>query len=144
MSTFRVERIRDLLLSFLAEEVRRLTDPRLAFVTLTDVTLSRDLKIAQVYWSIPVLAEDDSPVPNTSPESAIDSDSEGSSDGSVLFPSEKRQKEVSKALEKVEKHLKRRIADELDLRYVPKLNFHYDETQARGSRIEFLLKKAGF
>ena len=150
MSTFRVERIKDVLLSFLAEELRRLTDPRLEFVTLTDMDLSKDIKLAKIYWSLPVLSEEKRRSPGEGHERrSLDEHEEhvGAStalDLAELFPSESRRKEAADALRGVENLLKRRIAEELDLRYVPKLVFLYDDTPAKGSRIDYLLKKAGF
>jgi ribosome-binding factor A len=41
----------------LAEEIRKLKDPRIGMVTITDVEVSKDLAVARVYYS--VLGEDD-------------------------------------------------------------------------------------
>lgn len=41
----------------LAEEIRKLKDPRIGMVTITDVEVSKDLSVARVYYS--VLGEDD-------------------------------------------------------------------------------------
>ncbi len=53
MTTHRAERmadvIREILARLLREEVR---DPRIGFVTLTDVKMSPDLKHARVYFSV--------------------------------------------------------------------------------------------
>ena len=128
MTSFRNERVADLLLAFLAEEVRRMRDPRLELVTITGISVSRDLKFATVYWSsaLSVSAEAEQ-------ELAADS-----------FPDEQRQKEVGEALKGAENFLKRRIAEELELRSVPKLIFKYDASGATGAKIDTLLKKAGF
>jgi ribosome-binding factor A len=49
----RVERVAEQIQSFLAEVLRlRFKDPRLGFVTLTAVKLSRDLRSARVYVSV--------------------------------------------------------------------------------------------
>ena len=49
----RVERVAEQIQSFLAEVLRlRFKDPRLGFVTLTAVELSRDLRSARVYVSV--------------------------------------------------------------------------------------------
>lgn len=121
---YRKERIADLLQSFLAEELRRSTDPKLSFVTLTEVRPSKDYKAAKVFWSIPAAVLDDSRAQS--------------------FPSEAQRKEVAEALEGVRKHLKKRIGEELELRFVPELNFVYDSSAETGSRIDQLLKQAGY
>jgi ribosome-binding factor A len=42
----------------LADELERLSDPRLGFVTVTGVEVSRDLRLADVYYSVLGTAED--------------------------------------------------------------------------------------
>ena len=132
MTSFRKQRVADLLLGFLAEQIRRFNDPRLQFVTLTGVDVSPDLKLARVFWALP---------PQPTPEGATSKDSE---EPASLTASEGRVKAADEALVHAEPLLKKQIADELDLRYVPKLVFRYDNSSAVGSRIDYLLKKAGF
>lgn len=48
----RAERVRAALRHALADEVRRLKDPRVGFVTITDVTISPDLRHAKVYYTV--------------------------------------------------------------------------------------------
>src|SRR3954453_20370797 len=54
----RVARVNEVVLEALAEELERLSDPRLGFVTITGVELSTDLSIANVYYSVLGTAED--------------------------------------------------------------------------------------
>lgn len=121
---YRKERIGDLLQSFLAEEIRRLSDPRLDFVTLTEVRPSKDLKSAKVYWSVPAVAN---------PESEAQA-----------FPAKRQREDIDGALIGAKSFLKKRVGEELNLRYVPELVFVYDESAETGSRIEELLKQAGY
>ena len=135
MSTYRKQRVGDLLLAFLAQEVQRFRDPRLAPVILTGLQMSADLKSARVFWALlPRIAGADETGAGEVPESEA-------GDPGAADP---RKKEAAKALAGAEHLLKKRVAAELDLRYVPQLNFLYDETGETGSRIESLLKKAGF
>lgn len=53
----RTVRINEVVREVLADEVRRLSDPRLGFVTITDAEVSPDLRHASVYYS--VLGADD-------------------------------------------------------------------------------------
>lgn len=48
----RAERVREAIKEILAVEVEKLKDPGLGFVTITDVTLSRDLRNARVYYTV--------------------------------------------------------------------------------------------
>jgi len=45
-------RVNEVVRETLADEVKRLSDPRLGFVTLTDVAVSPDLRLATVYYSV--------------------------------------------------------------------------------------------
>lgn len=55
--TSRMRKVNELLREVIAEEVARLKDPRLGFVTVTDVRAAPDLRRATVYYS--VLDEED-------------------------------------------------------------------------------------
>jgi ribosome-binding factor A len=48
----RTERVGDEFREVLAEEIQRLKDPRIGFVTVTGVRVSRDLRHAWVYYTI--------------------------------------------------------------------------------------------
>ncbi len=48
----RTARINEVVLETLADELERLSDPRLGFVTLTGVDVSSDLRQATVYYSV--------------------------------------------------------------------------------------------
>ncbi len=51
MSSFRKERVADLVLSSLATGLLNMHDPRLTSVTVTEVKMTPDLRIAKVYFS---------------------------------------------------------------------------------------------
>lgn len=48
----RSERVRAAVKEVLATELERLKDPGLGFVTITDVTMSPDLRSARAYWTV--------------------------------------------------------------------------------------------
>ena len=48
----RTARVNEVVLETLAEELERLSDPRLGFVTLTGVEVTADLREATVYYSV--------------------------------------------------------------------------------------------
>jgi ribosome-binding factor A len=48
----RMARVNEVVLETLADELERLSDPRLGFVTLTGVEVSPDLRHAVVYYSV--------------------------------------------------------------------------------------------
>ncbi len=110
---FRKERVGELLHEFVADEIRRMQDPRLYLVTITAVDIAPDLKNAKIFWT----------VPNINPED----------------PGVQRRDEVQKALQGCAPFLRRRVGVEMKLRYTPELRFHYDESIERASRIDSLL-----
>jgi ribosome-binding factor A len=50
--------VNEVVMEVLADEVERLSDPRLGFVTVTDVSVSADLRYADVYYSVLGTAEE--------------------------------------------------------------------------------------
>jgi ribosome-binding factor A len=48
----RTARVNEVVREVLADEIERLSDPRLGFVTLTDVEVSPDLRNAKVFYSV--------------------------------------------------------------------------------------------
>jgi ribosome-binding factor A len=126
VSSFRKERVSDEVLAVLAEGVRRMSDPRLEYVTLTGIKMSPDLKTARVFWT------------------TFDRDSKSGKIVSDSFPGDERIAEVKTALKHASGLLKRDLGETLRLRYVPQLIFDYDESTERGFRIESLLHKIGY
>src|SRR5262245_19517469 len=125
MGSFKKQRVGELLQAFVAEEIRRLEDPRFFCVTITAVDMSPDLRNARIFWTVPP------------PASSADAP-----DGEPRFADKTQIREIEEALGQEAWHLKRRIAAELGLRYVPELRFRYDESAANASRIDFLIRKA--
>lgn len=84
-------------------------DPRLEMVTITDVKLSRDLRIARIYF--------------TTPESG-----------------KKSSEEAVEGFKNALGYVKRTLARQLGLRYMPDLNFFYDESFNYASHIDEVLR----
>jgi ribosome-binding factor A len=104
------EAIRQVLGDAMAGELK---DPRVGFVTVTDVRTSADLRHARVYVSVL-----------------------GESGG----PSEAAQREDTLAgLRSAHGYLQGRIASELRLKRTPTLEFLYDDTTDRALRVDALL-----
>ena len=104
----RADRVSGLIQTTLSEILTRDTsDPRLEMVTISGVKMTRDLKIARIYFVVP------------GGDQKVTSATEGFQSASG--------------------YLKRALSDRLDLRYMPKLEFYYDESFDYGSNIEKLL-----
>ena len=114
MSTGRMRRVDEAIRQVIGDAVASdLKDPRVGFVTVTDVRTSPDLRHARVYVS--VLGE-----------RGRSSDSE--------------EREASlEGLRSAHGYLQGRLASELRLKRTPTLEFSYDDTTDRALRVEELL-----
>jgi ribosome-binding factor A len=94
-----------------------LKDPRIGFVTVTDVSTTPDLRHARVYVSVL------------------------GSDGGPSAPEQREQ--TLAGLRSAHGYLQARVARELRLKRTPTLEFLYDETTDRAMRVEQLLDEQG-
>jgi ribosome-binding factor A len=99
--------IQRLLSEFIQREVK---DPRLAAVIITGIKMTRDLRIARIYYTV---------------QSAITAAG---------------REAAAAGLESAKGYLKRSLAAELGLRYMPELQFFHDDSLDYGARIDQLLE----
>ena len=120
------EAIRQVIGDALAGELK---DPRVGFVTVTDVRTSADLRHARVYVSVlGPFSQSSAPAAGVDPETGSDPDS----------------REASLAgLRSGRGFLQARIAAELRLKRTPTLEFHYDDTTDRAMRVDALIDEIG-
>ena len=105
----RAERVGGQVHKVLADLIRKgVNDPRLAQATISGVTLSRDLRIAKVYFTAHGNAHDE--------------------------------QALSAGFESAKGFIKRELARELGLRYMPDLKFFYDASFDYGAHINRVLK----
>lgn len=118
MTTGRMRRVDEAIRQVIGDAVAGdLKDPRVGFVTVTDVKTSADLRHARVYVS--VLGEGGRP---SAPE----------------------QREATlEGLRSAHGFLQGRIAGELRLKRTPTLEFSYDDTIDRALRVDALIDEAG-
>ena len=107
MANYRRGRINDEMQKELAMALREVKDPRVsgAFISITAVEVTPDLKFAKVYYS------------------AMQGD----------------KKEVAKGLQSCAGFIRRQLAQRLNLRMTPELNFFEDHSIANGAHISKLL-----
>jgi ribosome-binding factor A len=106
----RSDRVGDLLLEVVADLLRReIRDPRLQWLNLTGVKVSKDLRHANVFFS--VLGE------------------AGDKDAAVA------------GLKSAGGFIRSKVGKKLNLRFVPAIEFTYDESEAEARRIDSLLNK---
>ncbi len=111
MNKFRQGRVNEAARQTISDILRTVKDPRVssAFVTITNVNVSRDMKFAKVYFS---------------------------TIGGVP-------KEVKTGLYSAAGYIRRELAERLNLRITPELDFEYDDSAEKGARIESVLKDLG-
>ena len=111
----RTARVNEVMLEVLADELERMSDPRLELVTLTGVDVSRDLAHAKVYYS-------------TLTATAVDS--------RATIP-----EEAAAALQAAGSHLRGVVGRQMRIRQVPRLEFRVDPGIVSGQRIEDILRE---
>ncbi len=105
----RADRVSGLIQETLSEILfKHVKDPRLKMATITHVKMTRDLKIARVYFSI--------------------------SGGA------KKIQAATEGFKSAMGFVKRTLARRLDLRYMPQMEFYYDDSFDYGSHIDQILK----
>jgi ribosome-binding factor A len=111
-----------------------LKDPRVGFVTVTDVRTSADLSHARVYVS--VLADERLEAHARSPQDR------SRAKGAAADTDGARREATMEGLRSAHGYLQRRIASELRLKRTPTLDFVYDDTTDRAMRLEELIGSA--
>jgi ribosome-binding factor A len=114
----RSARLNESMLQVLAEELERLSDPRLELVTITGVDVNRDLSRAKVFYS------------TLGAETAPDA-------------SENRAGGAAAGLNAASPHLRGVLGRQLRIRQVPALVFEPDSGILAGQRIEEILRGDG-
>ncbi len=89
--------------------LKDIKDPRLKNVTITGVKMSPDLRLARIYFAIPASTK------------------------------EKPEEDAIKGFNSALGYIKRTLARQLGLRYMPDLKFHYDQSFDYGARIDSVL-----
>jgi len=111
----RTARVNEVLLEIVADEIERLSDPRLEMVTLTGAEVSTDLAYATLYYS------------------ALGFDGRAQTDDEV--------KATGAALAKAAPHIRRALGKQVRWRNTPALRFEVDPSIDAGQRIEQLLRE---
>lgn len=105
----RADRVGGLIQKTLSQLLKKeIKDPRLEAIVITGVKLTRDLKLARIYYT--------------------------------SLGDRKNQQTVEAGLLQAGGFLKRALAAQLGLRYMPELKFFYDESFDYGDRIDQLLQ----
>ena len=119
MATGRMRRVDEAVRQVIGDAVSaELKDPRVGFVTVTDVRTSPDLRHARVYVSVL-----------------------GAGGGRVGGASLEEREATLEGLRSAHGFLQGRLAGELHLKRTPTLEFLYDDTTDRAMRLERLIEE---
>ncbi|MBN1930348.1 MAG: 30S ribosome-binding factor RbfA [Desulfobacterales bacterium] len=104
----RSDRVAGLLKQVLSDILqKKIKDPRLQMITITSIKMSKDLRLARIYF--------------------------------IISGDRKEIEATNQGLKNALGYIKRALAREVDLRYIPDLRFYYDESFDYGSRIDKIL-----
>jgi ribosome-binding factor A len=122
----RMARVNEVVHETIADELERLSDPRLGFVTVTGVEVSPDLRHATVYYS------------------ALDSGgrpTSGAREVDVVARTAERQEQTRAALKSAAPHLRAELGRQVRLKYIPELTFREDPAVEHGQRVEAIIRE---
>lgn len=109
----RVSRVADAIRQLVSMKLLSdISDPRLSGVQIIVVRMTRDLRIARIYYNL-------------------------------FDASDERKREVSQGFKSASRFIRRMIAEEIQLKFAPELEFYYDESIEIGDRIDELLAQSG-
>jgi len=108
----RTARVNEVVREVLAEELERLSDAKLGFITVTGVEVTPDLRQATVYYSALTL---------------------GASEGAET--------DTAKALLDVKARLQSVIGRQVRMKYTPNLVFREDQAMRTGERVDEILRR---
>ncbi|MBN1283524.1 MAG: 30S ribosome-binding factor RbfA [Proteobacteria bacterium] len=105
----RAERVADAIRKLVSEAlIMEVSDPRVRGAQITRVRMTRDLRIARVYYHLS---------PST----------------------EQRRATMARGFKSVAGFIRKRIGDEMSLKFTPEVEFYYDESVDLGERIDRLM-----
>ena len=113
----RTARVNEVVREVVADELERLSDPRLGFVTVTGVEVTPDLRQANVYYSALAPA------------------------GSDAEAAAKAAEETAAALRAATPHLQAEINRQVRMKYTPHLVFREDPAIRTGERVDEILRQ---
>ncbi|MGM0633194.1 MAG: 30S ribosome-binding factor RbfA [Pseudomonadota bacterium] len=139
----RLERVADQLQRELAVLIQQeLKDPRLGMISVTGVTVSRDLGYADVYITAldnAITGRDHRPAADTEEASGPPVPPV---DGSIEAEGAEQHRQALEILTGAAGFLRSQLGKRLTLRTTPRLRFHYDESIARGRHLSSLIDSA--
>lgn len=114
----------------LLEEVK---NPNIkGIVSITDIRVTEDLKFADTYFSI-------MPEVLTTNKDVSENISENNADNTKEKDAEKQRENIIKSLNEIKGFLRKRVAEEIELRFVPEIRVKIDNSIDNAMRINQIL-----
>ena len=123
-------RVNEVVREVLADELERLSDPRLGLVTVTGVDVSTDLRHATVYYSALVAGRDSRSVRGQRPVAEPDAATATAAIAGGVQDADQR------GVRSAAPHLRTALGRQVRLKYVPELTFREDPAIEQGERVE--------
>lgn len=140
----RMERVADQLQRELAVLIQQeVKDPRLGMVSVTGVTVSRDLGYADVYVTAldhAITGRDYRPAAGEPEQKPAEGDAP--TDEALEAEGAEQHRQALEILNGAAGFLRSLLGKRLSLRMIPRLRFHYDESIARGRYLSSLIESA--
>jgi ribosome-binding factor A len=143
----RANRVPERIKEILAELVGQLKDPRIGFVTITDVRTTADFGHATAYYTV-LPTDRDRSGPDAAnhaqgqPPRSFPATPERSQDAVLDDDDTEVRERTAEGLVSATPLLRRELGHRLRLRQVPTLEFVHDPVPERGRRIEALIEEA--
>lgn len=139
MGSPRANRVPERIKEILAELITTAKDPRIGFVTVTDVRTTADFSRATVFYTV-LGSPSDVSAPDRPPAETSDRPVDAVIDDADVQTS--AQERTAEGLESATPMLRRELGRRLRLRQVPTLEFVHDPVPEHGRRIEALIDEA--
>jgi ribosome-binding factor A len=118
----RMARVNEVVREALADEIEKLSDPRIGLVTVTGVEVTADLRYATVYYS------------------SLSTPARRGGGEPVLTTDDETKAATRDALQGAASKLRAALGREVQLKYVPELTFREDPAIATGERVEEIIR----
>ena len=139
----RMARVNEVVREVIADELERLSDPRLGLVTVTGVDVSADLRHATVYYSAldPGRGQPKRTRRRGAPSSGVPPVDEPEVDMTPTADAQASFKEqTGSALRSAAPHIRTVLGRQVRMKYVPELHFREDPAIEQGQRVEAIIR----
>jgi len=135
----RMVRVNEVVREVVADELERLSDPRLGLVTVTGVDVSADLRHATVYYSALDSGREQPKRSRRRGAQSVDEPEVTATDTTHVQAEFKSQTDA--ALRSAAPHIRTALGRQVRLKYVPELHFREDPAIEQGERVEAIIRE---